>query len=204
MLIKDEHGNPIDTTHIERAEQELAHKYILPTDCVLELGGRYGSVSCVINSKLNTKTNHVVVEPDNRVWDALKKNRDANGCQFHIVDGLISTTPFILTNLTKANGYATSCKPAENSSIPHYSLDRVKDMVQIPRFTAFMADCEGCLGHFMEENPGLYDELRLFIFECDGEQRDTMYIPIRNILQEKRFTNVARGFHEVWIKQMHV
>jgi FkbM family methyltransferase len=204
MLIKDEHGKPIDTKRIERAEQDLAEQYILPTDCVLELGGRYGSVSCVINSKLHTKTNHVVVEPDNRVWTALESNRNNNTCEFHIVKGLISTTPFVLTNLAKANGYATSCKAAENSTIPHYSLDRVKEMFQIPHFTAFMADCEGCLGHFMEENPDLYDELRLFIFECDGDQRDTMYVPIQKTLQEKGFASVQSGFHEVWIKRSHV
>ena len=36
----------------ERTEQEQAFKYIYPDDVVLELGGRYGTVSSIINYKL--------------------------------------------------------------------------------------------------------------------------------------------------------
>ena len=78
MEIYDEYNNFVDTENMEVEEQKLAKYYILPDDVVLELGGRYGSVSCIINSKLNNKTNEVVVEPDQRVWDALEKNRNRN------------------------------------------------------------------------------------------------------------------------------
>lgn len=71
MDIRDLNGNRIDINSIEKAEQDLAKKYILENDVVLELGARYGSVSCIINSKLNNKNNQVVVEPDERVWEAL-------------------------------------------------------------------------------------------------------------------------------------
>ncbi len=37
---------------MEKDEQDLANKYILEDDIVLELGARYGSVSCIINNKL--------------------------------------------------------------------------------------------------------------------------------------------------------
>ena len=36
---------------LEKYEQELVNKYILENDVVLELGARYGSVSCIINYK---------------------------------------------------------------------------------------------------------------------------------------------------------
>jgi hypothetical protein len=73
MNIIDLHGNRVDIEHMEKHEQDLANEYILENDVVLELGARYGSVSCIINSKLNNKNNQVVVEPDHRVWDALEK-----------------------------------------------------------------------------------------------------------------------------------
>jgi len=85
MNIIDFNGNKVDIEHIEKTEQDLAKQYILENDIVLELGARYGSVSCVINSKLNNKKNQVVVEPDDRVWDALEKNKVNNNCEFNIV-----------------------------------------------------------------------------------------------------------------------
>jgi hypothetical protein len=99
MNIIDLYGNQVDIDKMEKEEQCLANKYILEDDIVLELGARYGSVSCIINSKLNNKNNQVVVEPDDRVWDALEKNRNSNNCKFNIVKGFISNKKLDLTNL---------------------------------------------------------------------------------------------------------
>jgi len=52
---------------VEVPEQKLVNIYIQPDDVVLELGARYGTVSCNINKKLNNKLNQVSVEPDSRV-----------------------------------------------------------------------------------------------------------------------------------------
>jgi len=73
MEIYDEFNKLVNTNIREHAEQELAQKYIEKDDIVLELGARYGSVSCIINSKLCNKNNQISVEPDSRVWDALEK-----------------------------------------------------------------------------------------------------------------------------------
>jgi len=69
----DEHNKKLDLDTWEKEEQDDAKKYILPTDCVLELGARYGTVSVVINKKLNNPSLHVVVEPDNNVWGLLRR-----------------------------------------------------------------------------------------------------------------------------------
>ena len=92
MIIQDLNGNQVDINNIEKVEQDLANQYILENDVVLELGARYGSVSCIINSKLNNKNNQVVVEPDNRVWNALELNRTNNNCEF-IPANIINGTP---------------------------------------------------------------------------------------------------------------
>ena len=89
MIILNEDGVIIDTKNIEAYEQYLANTYILKNDVVLELGARYGSVSCVINSKISNKSNQVVVEPDSRVWDILERNKKTNNCNFNIVKGLL-------------------------------------------------------------------------------------------------------------------
>lgn len=51
----DEYNIKIDHFSKERSEQELAYKYVKKNDIVLELGARYGTVSCAINSKLVNK-----------------------------------------------------------------------------------------------------------------------------------------------------
>ena len=51
MKFYDEHNNLIDNNSIEKPEQDLVNQYILEHDIVLELGARYGSVSCTINKK---------------------------------------------------------------------------------------------------------------------------------------------------------
>ena len=51
MKFYDEHNNVIDNNSIEKPEQDLVNQYILEDDIVLELGARYGSVSCTINKK---------------------------------------------------------------------------------------------------------------------------------------------------------
>ena len=126
MRIVDLSGNEVDTSQIEKPEQDLANRYILGSDVVLELGARYGSVSCVINSKLTTKTNQVVVEPDDRVWDALEKNKTNNGCEFNIVKGFVSSKKLGLTNLDEClGGYGATFVENANTQIPSYSLDEI-------------------------------------------------------------------------------
>lgn len=202
-IIKTQTGRLIDIEKVEIQDQRLANTYIEPGDCVLELGGRYGSVSCLTNSKLLVKTNHVVVEPDQRVWDALQLNRDANECFFHIVKGFLSRIPLKLINLDKADGYATSSEPCSTSSAPCYTVEHIQELYGIQRFTALIADCEGCLERFLQENPTFLDGLRLILFEADYPQTCN-YEAIRNTLKEKGFTNLQSGFHNAWTKPLPV
>ena len=61
MDIRDQNGNSINIAFMEKPEQDLARTYIEENDIVFELGARYGSVSCIINSKLKCKKNKFVV-----------------------------------------------------------------------------------------------------------------------------------------------
>src|SRR6056300_408093 len=85
----DREGNPANTDY-EKEEQFLVRTY-LPRDAqVLELGARYGTVSCVISEVLQDPTKHVAVEPDPSVIEALLHNREENGGKFHIFNGIVS------------------------------------------------------------------------------------------------------------------
>ncbi len=199
MNIVDLHGNKIDTTAIEKPEQDLANQYILGNDVVLELGARYGSVSCVVNSKLNNKKNQVVVEPDSRVWNALEQNKINNNCEFNIVKGFISNKKLDLTNLDVClDGYGATFVENSNTKISSYSLDEIKNKYNL-NFNVLVADCEGFLEVFFDENPSFYDNLRLIIFEADYPEKCN-YDKIKNKLIEKHFYKMVEGHQNVWIK----
>jgi FkbM family methyltransferase len=199
MHIIDLYGNPVDTEHLEKTEQDLVNEYILENDVVLELGARYGSVSCTINSKLNNKSNQVVVEPDDRVWNALEKNKNSNNCEFNIVEGFISNKKLDLTNLDFCHGgYGATFIENNDTKIPSYSLDEIINKYNL-NFNVLVADCEGFLEVFFDENPNFYDNLRLIIFEADYPEKCN-YDKIRSKLIEKNFNKILEGSQNVWIK----
>lgn len=199
MNILDQYGNCVNIEHIEKREQDLAKQYILENDIVLELGARYGSVSCIINSKLNNKYNQVVVEPDDRVWDALEKNKVNNNCEFNIIKGFISNKKLDLINLDVwLGGYGATFIESNDTKIPSYSLDEIKNKYNL-NFNVLVADCEGFLEVFFDENPNFYDNLRLIIFEADYTEKCN-YDKIKSKLIEKKFNKILEGHQNVWIK----
>jgi len=199
MNILDEYGNRVNIECVERHEQDLAKQYILENDVVLELGARYGSVSCIINSKLNNKNNQVVVEPDDRVWDALEKNKVKNNCEFNIIKGFISNKKLDLINLDVClGGYGATFIESNDTKIPSYSLDEIKKIYNL-NFNVLVADCEGFLEVFFDENPNFYDNLRLIIFEADYKEKCN-YDKIKSKLIEKKFNKILEGGQNVWIK----
>lgn len=196
--IRDEHDDIINTAVCEAEEQSLAKKYIESNDVVLELGARYGSVSCIINSKLSCKTNQVSVEPDDRVWDALERNKATNGCEFNIVKGFISSKKLGLTELNDCGGYGTTSVEEAESLIPSFSLEQIKEKYNL-EFNVLVADCEGFLETFFDENPDCYKKMRLIIFEADYPHKCN-YDKVRKLLQEDGFTEILGGFQNVWKK----
>lgn len=192
----DEKGEKIKHLITERKEQILADKYIQPDDVVLELGARYGTVSCVINKKLKNKHNQVVVEPDDRVWQALEDNMERNNCDFHIIKGFISAKKMKLTDKEDWRGYGTKSEENASSKIPSFTLQEIQKKYKL-KFNVLVADCEGFLCQFLDENPGFLDQLRLIIFEKDNPKMCN-YNEIKRSLKEKGFKQLCPLFREAW------
>lgn len=195
FIIIDNKGELVDILNIERPEQELADKYIKETDIVLELGARFGSVSCVIESKLNDGKNLVVVEPDEKVWDALETNRKKNQCEFHIIKGFVSNKSFEL----EGGGYGVTFNKNKMSDIPSISLNDVQNKYN-KKFNVLVADCEGFLEEFFDQYPWFYDQLRKILFEADYPEKCN-YKKITDTLKEKGFIEELCGHQNVWIKK---
>jgi len=197
MDIINEHGETVDTDRWENREQVHANAFIEPNDVVLELGARYGSVSVVINRKLNNPFNHVAVDPDPRIWECLKRNREVNGCKFRILKGVISQRPVALTELDNYDGYGTtSVHTTEPTTVKSYTLEEVQELYDL-KFTTLVADCEGFLETFFDENPWMYDQLNTVLYEQDYDWKCN-YDKIAKNLKDHGLTNLWYGSHLVW------
>lgn len=194
MNIVNEHGIPVDYSTYETREVALAKQYVKSTDRVLELGARYGGVSVTTNKILDDKYSHYVVEPDSRVWLALYKNKVNNNCHFNIIKGTISNKPQqIVKNSRKFNDnndWATYT--IDGGDIPNYPLPNVD-------FNVLIADCEGFLETFYNENTYLFKSLRLIIFERDRPDYCN-YDRLVNEFINLGFKCVRNEFHSVFIK----
>ena len=67
------------------------------------------------------------------------------------------------------------------------------------KFNTLVADCEGCLETLFDENPRLYKDLRLVIFEKDYPDKCNYDKVIEN-LKKNNYKELVSGFHSVWKK----
>ncbi len=199
MEFYNDKGQLIDSDTIEKPEQDLAQMFIQPEDCVLELSARFGTVSCTINRQLKIKTNQVVVEPDERVWNALEENKKRNGCEFHIIKGFVSRQKLGLTNLdTHFGGYGARAIPDASTNISSYKLEDITTKYGLI-FNVLVADCEGFFETFIQENPSILSTLRLIVFEADYPEHCN-YDNVHRILLIHQFYPVVRGHQNVYLR----
>ena len=124
-------------------------------------------------------------------------NKIKNNCNFNIVKGFVSNKKIGLTY----NGYGSTFIIDEKTQIPSYSLDEIKTKYGINKFTALVADCQGFLEVFFDENPKLYDDLRIIIFEADYIDKCN-YDKIKQNLFNNNFIKIIEGHQNVWVKNM--
>jgi FkbM family methyltransferase len=189
----------------ERDEQLLVARYIDKNDIVLELGARYGSVSCIINKILVNKKNQVSVEPDTTVLAVLEKNKEINNCEFHIYKGIISSNKcynklimFGYGSTVDINNSLTADIYKNSIDIECISLEDLQKKFGLS-FDTLVADCEGFLEVFLNENKILYTQLKKIIFECDRPDVCN-YNNIKRDLIEHNFKMIENGFQCVFIK----
>lgn len=205
LNMKDHFGGMIPKAY-EQQERRDVEKY-LPRDAkVLEIGARFGVVSCTINAKLDDKTKHVAVEPDKRVWRALRKNRDANQCQFEILQGALSSEP--VTMITSAGRIGAGsifrisgdprCAHVSQGTIPVVSYDDIKRKYFVP--DTLVIDCEGAFVEFFQDFPDMIRDAKLILIEWDAQDRANNQ-KYRQVLLDNGFEEEKGGFHAVYKKK---
>jgi hypothetical protein len=191
MIVRDNRGKIVDYTRNEATEVKQAKQYIKPDDRVLELGARWGGVAVTTNKILEDKNKHYIVDCDPSVWDTLEFNKINNNCQFNIIKGTISKKPMSI----KGKSWATHVVEDEDSDIPNYELPDCD-------FNVLIADCEGFIEQFYDENKEFFKGLRLILLEKDRPDHCN-YDRVFAEWNEMGFTQIKQKqlkFHTVWIK----
>ena len=198
LIYYNEDNSKIDNNANEYTEQEMAIKYIKPDDIVLELGARYGSVTCIISKILNNPNNLVAVEPDPNVWTVLENNLLKNNCKANIHKGFISNKKLSLS----ASGYASTSIVDNNSTIPSLTLQEIKNKYKINDFNTLIVDCEGCFESFLDENPSILNTLTKIMYEKDYPDKCN-YDKIEKLLIDNNFKLEVNNndFHLYWLKK---
>jgi len=191
MIIRNNKGKIIDYTKYESTEVNQVKKYIKPNDRVLELGARWGGVSVTTNKILKDKDQHCVVECDPSVWDTLEFNKNNNNCQFNIIKGTISKKKQGISG----KSWATHTVEDQESDIPNYPIPLVD-------FNVLIADCEGFIETFYDENKEFFKGLRLILLEKDRVDHcnyDRIFAEW-NEMGFKQIKPKQLKFHTIWIK----
>ena len=198
-VFKDEKDNIISHKSVEREEQINMYEYIEKGDKVLELGGRYGTVSAIILDMVAHESDVVVVEPDKTVIHVLHENLKNNGFKnTNVFHGTVGNSR---KKMSDGDGYAIQTVECEGADcgIENVHYDDLQKRYNIV-FDTIVADCEGCLpatiNHILEYYP-LLEPIKKIIFETDYE--DTIdYQSMYNKLTNLGFTNIKKGFIQVW------
>lgn len=188
----DEKNNVINHVNTERTEQNIADKFIDSDDNVLELGTRYGTVSCLLARKANRV---VSLDPDKSASDCAIQNAKTHRVHVDFIHGIVSKTP----QKFNADSYGSTTDPAEESDIPIYTIEKLEKKFNI-NFNTLVADCEGCLEKVLDEND--ISKFKKITYETDQPHRCN-YKKIKDLLESKRFyLTYEEGDHYVWQKKI--
>lgn len=196
MRLLDKNDIEVDYLNVEQHEWRLAQKYVKPSDCVLELGARYGTVSVVVDKILTNKNKLVCVEPDKSVWRSLEINRNHNNCEFLILKGTISKSPQKFYDCE----YGSFTLNDELGETNNYDLNQIQEVFNL-RFNVLIADCEGCVCTLLNDYPDFLNQLTTVIFEADGLNL-TKCNPkiVIDLLLKNGFKHEVIGLHNVFLK----
>jgi hypothetical protein len=158
----------------EIPEQLMAIKHINHDSIVLELGGSIGRNSCVINSILHTKTNHVVIEPSTMELSILQQNRDSNNFGFFIENSAISKVPLYQGNNPGCTNWHTFNVPLPNT-VPVNTID-YNTLIEKYKliFNTLVIDNEGNFVAMLKDFPSILDNIKLLIIEHDFNTEDDL------------------------------
>lgn len=193
----DKIGLIIDHVNLERNEQQDVYIFLPEDSTVLELGARYGTVSCLISKILKDPTKHVAVEPDSEVIPALIKNKHNADAEFNIFNGAISKKPLKFN----VDGYRGDTEESSEGNVSTLTLHELEVKYNL-QFDTLVVDCEGCMGQFAKENN--LSQFKMILLEKDNWCKCD-YAQIESTLYDADFIQIKNNLiWSVYVKTTHL
>jgi len=156
LIDKSQHKDEL-TNKAELYEKTLISHYLPENAKVLELGGGWGSVSKIIQQKINNKNNHIIIEPENeRATKLIQKG-------YKVFNGIISNNVMWLEKKFVSRDIPTFNSQSIENIINIEKLEKMNNI----KFDTIIADCEGALPKIFKENPQLFKQIKFIQIEYD-------------------------------------
>lgn len=170
--------------NVEARTRQLVTKWLRSDAVVLEVGARYGSVSCTISHVQGKSGKLVSVEPDSRVWKALSENLANHDCDAKILKGVVGTQPVKLEGSDYGTHVVTSGSGNAGgaSALPFHEVQRKYGM----NFDTVVIDCEGCFATLLAQNEDMFSGIHTAILEIHDDAEDAAL----NTLMQQGFKEV--------------
>ena len=165
---------------IERDMFTAAADVIIPDDVVLEVGARYGTMSCALAEMQGNSGNLISVEADPAVWDILQFNLETHRCKAFKVLGVLGEKDMVMmeeTKMTKAMnlmnlplGYArmtSSDLSMSGTRVTHFTWDDIEQETGL-LINAIIFDCEGCMFDILKSYGHKLGQVKKIIIENDN------------------------------------
>jgi FkbM family methyltransferase len=189
------------TRAYEADERMLVQKYILPDDCVLELGACLGIISCITNKLLRNPASHVVVEANPYCLSAIHRNRNLNQAGFLVENCAVSNDARVNFFVNPAYVTGSSAKTSSGHAVamPGRSLPELA--ARYGPFSVLIMDIEGSELEVLESSAAVLLNFRLVIIELhDWVVGAAGVNRCREILEQSGFKMVERSYiTETWI-----
>ena len=198
-MFVDESDRSINFTKNDKTEQKLVSILVLPNSKVLELGARYGSVTCKIAESVGSGV-IVAVEPNSLLWEALEKNLASNKCEAKVIKkSLVSKFSRIPGYVSESSAESTSASVPENS----FSLQEALTLGNISSFDTLIANSDICIEPFLLDNSEFISGLHTVIYSTSGKEACN-HENVKLILKGWGFKQVFNGVQNAWIKNRTV
>lgn len=169
----------------ELPEQIMALYHVHPESSVLELGGSIGRNTCVINTILENKSNHVVIEPNPNERQGLEYNKQINNLEFQIEPYVLSMNP-----LYSRGWYTHNQSVAGSIKVDNITWQQLCEKYNT-KFDTLVIDNEGNFVQNLKDFPNILDNIKLLIIEHDfHSQHDLDFF--KNHMKSKGFTLVDK------------
>jgi len=150
----NETGGPVHRQGCLQRKASLVMDHVPVGATVLEMGARFGVVTCAIARKVGPTGHVVAVEPDKRVWPALEHNLKHFCPQVKLIKGAVANTPLHFSANTE-NGLLSHTVSNKTKDADAVAINTVK-FAELEHeyglnFDTVWADCQGCFHQFLSE-----------------------------------------------------